>query len=42
MGDLTESYDEDIVEAAFDAMAMADRASDDEYEDEEEDDEFIH
>ncbi len=40
--DLTESYDEDIVEAAFDAMAMADRASDDEYEDKHEDDEFNH
>ncbi len=38
--DLTNSDDEDIVEAAFDAMAMADRASDNEYEDE--DDEFIH
>ena len=38
--DLTDSDDEDIVDAAFDAMAVAEGSSDDEYEDE--DDEFIH
>ena len=40
LDDLTDSYDEDIVEAAFDAMSMAEGSSDDEYKDE--DDEFIH
>jgi len=40
--DLTDSDDEDIVDAADEAMAMAEGSSDDEYDCEDEDDEFIH
>jgi len=39
LGDLTDSDDEDIVDAAFEAMAMAGGPSDDEFDDEDEDDE---
>ncbi len=41
LGDLTDSDDEDIVEAAYEAMAMAEGASGDEF-DEEDDDGFVH
>ena len=40
--DLTDSDDEDIVEAAFEAMAMAEVLSDDEYDDEDEHYGYIH
>ncbi|MFQ5923723.1 MAG: HEAT repeat domain-containing protein [Anaerolineales bacterium] len=40
--DLTDCEDEDIVEAAYEAMAMAEGLSDDEYDDEDEEDEFLH
>ena len=40
--DLTDSDDEDIVEAAFDAMAMAEGSWDDAYDDEDEDYGYIH
>lgn len=39
--DLTDSDDEDIVEAAYEAMAMAEGPSDDEF-DEDDDDAFVH
>jgi hypothetical protein len=38
--DLTDSGDEDIVEAAYEAMALAEGPLDDEYDDE--DDKFLH
>ena len=40
--DLTDSDDEDIVEAAFEAMAIAEGPDGDESDDDEEDDELVH
>ena len=40
--DLTDSDDEDIVEAAFEAMAMAESPWDEPYDDEDEDYDYIH
>ena len=40
LGDLTDSDDEDIVEAAFEALAMAEGPTEDE-DDEESDDEYL-
>ena len=39
--DLTDSDDEDIVEAAYEAMAMAEGPSGDEF-DEDDDDAYVH
>ena len=41
LADLIDSDDEDIVEAAYEAMAMAEGPSDDDF-DEEDEDEFVH
>ncbi len=40
--DLTESDDEDIVEAVYEAMAMAEGLPDDEFDDDEDEDKFLH
>lgn len=40
--DLTDSDDEDIVEAAYEAMTIAEGLSDDEYDDDDDDDESLH
>jgi hypothetical protein len=40
--DLTDSDDEDIVEAVYEAMAMAEGLSDDELDDDEDEDRFVH
>ncbi len=40
--DLTESDDEDIVEAAYEAMAIAEGPSDEEFDDDENEDELVH
>ncbi len=40
--DLTDSDDEDIVEAVYEAMAMAEGPPDDEFDDDEDEDQFVH
>ncbi len=42
LADLVDSDDEDIVEAAFEALAMAEGLPDDDYVDEEDDDRLLH